>query len=157
MHENTKEHRSFIQPLNVLGVAAAIARRWRRPPTVYPSAALKPNHMRLQISPEVTIALGMMVMGPGEEMIGQAAEMVASRHPRADEIDAYERVLGDAMAGDATLFAREDYVEEAWRIVDPVLKSNTPVIEYQPRSWGPSEVDHQVSPPGGWQDPVVTD
>jgi glucose-6-phosphate 1-dehydrogenase len=74
--------------------------RLRRPPTVYPSPALKPNHMRLQISPEVTIALGMMVMAPGEEMVGQAAEMVASRHPRADEMDAYERVLGDAMAGE---------------------------------------------------------
>jgi glucose-6-phosphate 1-dehydrogenase len=99
--------------------------RLRRPPTVYPSAALKPNHMRLQVSPEVTIALGMMVMAPGEEMLGQAAEMVASRHPRADEMDAYERVLGDAMAGDATLFAREDYVEEAWRIVDPICCRRT--------------------------------
>jgi glucose-6-phosphate 1-dehydrogenase len=102
-----------------------------------PSAALKPNHMRLQVSPEVTIALGMMVMAPGEEMLGQAAEMVASRHPRADEMDAYERVLGDAMAGDATLFAREDYVEEAWRIVDPMLQADTPVHEYQPGTWGP--------------------
>ena len=63
--------------------------------------------------------------------------MVASRHPRADEMDAYERVLGDAMAGDATLFAREDYVEEAWRIVDPVLKDGTPVYEYEPGTWGP--------------------
>ena len=58
-------------------------------------------------------------------------------------MDAYERVLGDAMAGDATLFAREDYVEEAWRIVDPVLKAGTPVYEYEPRTWGPREVDQQ--------------
>ena len=56
-------------------------------------------------------------------MIGQPVELLASHHPDADEMDAYERVLGDAMAGDATLFAREDYVEEAWRIVDPVLKA----------------------------------
>jgi len=130
--------------------------RLRRPPTVYPSAALNPNHMRLQISPEVTIALGMMVMAPGEEMVGQAAEMVASRHPRADEMDAYERVLGDAMAGDATLFAREDYVEEAWRIVDPMLKADTPVYEYQPGTWGPGEVDRRVSPSDGWHNPTVT-
>ena len=62
-------------------------------------------------------------------------------------MDAYERVLGDAMAGDATLFAREDYVEEAWRIVDPVLKAGTPVYEYEPGTWGPREVDAHVAPP----------
>jgi glucose-6-phosphate 1-dehydrogenase len=82
--------------------------------------------------------------------------MIVSRHPRADEMDAYERVLGDAMAEDRTLFAREDYVEEAWRIVDPVLKAGTPVYEYEPNSWGPSEVDQKVSPAGGWQNPIVT-
>ena len=82
--------------------------------------------------------------------------MVASRHPCADEMDAYERVLGDAMQGDATLFAREDYVEEAWRIVDPVLKDGTPVYEYEPGTWGPSEADSLVAPPGGWQNPTVS-
>ena len=60
------------------------------------------------------------------------------------------------MAGDATLFAREDSVEEAWRIVDPVLKDPAPTREYEPNSWGPSEVDQRVSPAGGWQNPVVT-
>jgi Glucose-6-phosphate dehydrogenase, C-terminal domain len=60
------------------------------------------------------------------------------------------------MEGDATLFAREDYVEEAWRIVDPVLKANTPVYEYEPGTWGPSEVDHRVSPARGWQNPKMT-
>jgi glucose-6-phosphate 1-dehydrogenase len=69
-------------------------------------------------------------------------------------MDAYERVLGDAMAGDATLFAREDYVEEAWRIVDPALKAGTPVFDYAPGTWGPKEVG-RVTPPGGWHDPVV--
>jgi glucose-6-phosphate 1-dehydrogenase len=70
-------------------------------------------------------------------------------------MDAYERVLGDAMAGDASLFAREDYVEEAWRIVDPVLKAGTPVYDYEPSSWGPREVDERVSPIGGWHNPRV--
>ena len=64
-------------------------------------------------------------------------------------------VLGDAMAGDATLFARADYVEEAWRIVDPVLKADTPLHEYEPKTWGPSAVE-SVMPPGGWSNPVVT-
>ena len=71
-------------------------------------------------------------------------------------MDAYERVLGDAMEGDATLFAREDYVEEAWRIVDPVLKAGTPIHEYEPNTWGPNEVNELVSPPGGWHNPIVT-
>ena len=129
--------------------------RLRRPPTVYPSTALTTNHMRLRISPEATIALGMMVLAPGQELVGQPVEMVASHHPRADEMAAYERLLGDAMAGDATLFAREDYVEEAWRIVDPVLKADTPVYEYDPKTWGPGEVEQRILPGGAWDNPSV--
>jgi glucose-6-phosphate 1-dehydrogenase len=85
------------------------------------------------------------------ESVCLSRELLASRHPAADEMDAYERVLGDAMAGDSTLFAREDYVEEAWRIVDPVLKAVTPVYEYEPKTWGPGEVDQRVTPDGGSQ------
>jgi glucose-6-phosphate 1-dehydrogenase len=73
----------------------------------------------------------MMVLSPASN-IGQATDMVANHHPETNEMDAYERVLGAAMAGDTTLFAREDYVEEAWRIVDPVLRADTPVYEYEP-------------------------
>jgi glucose-6-phosphate 1-dehydrogenase len=135
---------------------AEILVRLRRPPASYEQFNLTPNHFRFRISPEVTLAFGMNAMASGEDTVSQSVEMIVSRHPRADEMDAYERVLGDAMAGDATLFAREDYVEEAWRIVDPVLKAGTPVIEYEPNSWGPSEVEQQVAPAGGWQNPVVT-
>jgi glucose-6-phosphate 1-dehydrogenase len=71
-------------------------------------------------------------------------------------MDAYERLLGDALAGDATLFAREDYVEEAWRIVDTVLKADTPVYQYESNTWGPPEVDQTISPDEGWQNPVMT-
>jgi glucose-6-phosphate 1-dehydrogenase len=99
----------------------------------------------------------MNTIAPGEDTVTQTDEMVVSRHPRADEMDAYERVLGDAMAGDPTLFAREDYVEEAWRIVDPVLKAGTPIFEYEKGAWGPSEVEQIVSPPGGWHSPNVAD
>jgi glucose-6-phosphate 1-dehydrogenase len=98
----------------------------------------------------------MMVMAPGEEVAVQTIEMLASRSPRAGETDAYERVLRDAMAGDATLFARQDYVEEAWRIVHPVLNNVPPVYQYEPNSWGPSEVDKRITPEGGWQNPTVT-
>jgi glucose-6-phosphate 1-dehydrogenase len=130
--------------------------RLRRPPTVFPTCRPLPNYFRYRISPEVTSAFGMTVMDPEEKMTGAPVELVASHHPGAEEMDAYERVLGDAMEGDATLFAREDYVEEAWRIVDPVLKAGTPIFEYEPGSWGPREVDRQVVPPGGWDNPIVT-
>jgi glucose-6-phosphate 1-dehydrogenase len=129
--------------------------RLRRPPTMFQGFDLDPNYCRLRISPDVTLAIGANVIAPGQETRSQTAEMVGTRLPRAAEMDAYERVLGDAMQGDATLFAREDYVEEAWRIVDPVLKDGTPVYEYEPGTWGPREVDASVAPPGGWQNPTV--
>jgi glucose-6-phosphate 1-dehydrogenase len=128
--------------------------RLRKPPSVYPG--LQQNHVRLRVGPDTSIALGMMVLAPGQEIAGRASEMVACQSPPADEMDAYERLLGDAMAGDPTLFAREDYVEEAWRIVDPILKGDTPVYEYEPGTWGPSEVEQRVVPPGGWHNPVIT-
>ena len=131
-----------------------IVGRFRKPPTLIPASALTENHLRLRLNPEATIAMGMMVLSPGEEMAVQAAEMVASRSPRAGDMDAYERVLGAAMEGDATLFAREDYVEEAWRIVDPVLKTETPVYQYETDTWGPSEVE-RVTPKGGWSNPMT--
>jgi glucose-6-phosphate 1-dehydrogenase len=135
---------------------AEIIVRLRQPPTMFEGFNLATNYFRFRISPEVTLAFGMNAIAPGEDTVSKPVEMVVSRHPRADEMDAYERLLGDAMAGDATLFAREDYVEEAWRIVDPVLKADTPVYEYEPNTWGPSEVDQKVSPGEGWQNPVVT-
>ncbi len=129
--------------------------RLRRPPTMFHGFDLEPNYCRLRVSPDITIAIGANVIAPGQETRSESAEMLGTQLPRADEMDAYERVLGDAMQGDATLFAREDYVEEAWRIVDPVLKDSTPVYEYEPGTWGPNEVDSKVSPPGGWQNPTV--
>jgi len=129
--------------------------RLRRPPTVFPGFHLESNYFRFRISPDVTGAIGVNALAPGNETRSQTAEMVGTQLPAADEMDAYERVLGDAMQGDPTLFAREDYVEEAWRIVDPVLKDISPVHEYEPGTWGPKEVDSIVSPPGGWQDPTV--
>ncbi len=131
--------------------------RFRKPPAVVEESALSRNHLRFRISPEMTIAVGTTVLAPGEALKGQTVEMVASRHPRPDEMEAYERVLRDAMAGDATLFARQDYVEEAWRIVDPVLRAGTPLYEYEKGAWGPSDVDRRVSPAGGWHDPTTAD
>jgi glucose-6-phosphate 1-dehydrogenase len=123
--------------------------RLRRPPTVFPTAAPLSNYFRFRIVPRQTLAFGVTVMDAADQMIGQRAELVASREPGADERAAYERVLGDAVEGDATLFARMDYVEEAWRIVDPVLTMNTPVSEYEPGTWGPDRAQ-DIAPPGGW-------
>jgi glucose-6-phosphate 1-dehydrogenase len=134
-----------------------VVARFRKPPAVIQDSALSRNHLRFRISPEMTIAMGATVMAEGEALKGVPVEMIASRRPRPDEMDAYERVLGDAMAGDATLFAREDYVEEAWRIVDPVLKAGTPIYEYEKGAWGPGEVDQHVMPPGGWHSPTAVD
>jgi len=128
--------------------------RLRKPPAIFPANGIRSNYMRRRISPDVTIAMGMNVMADGERMVGIPVEMVASKQKSASEMDAYERVLTDAMAGDATLFAREDYVEEAWRIVDPLLLDAGQVDLYEPHTWGPDSVE-QVAPPGGWQNPVI--
>jgi glucose-6-phosphate 1-dehydrogenase len=125
----------------------------RNAPTPIPDSPQAENYLRMRISPDVTIAMGMMSLCPTSDGLSlQTGEMVASHCPRVDEMDAYERVLGAAMAGDTAVFAREDYVEEAWRIVEPVLKANTPVYQYAPGTWGPKEVE-RVSPPGGWNNP----
>jgi glucose-6-phosphate 1-dehydrogenase len=130
--------------------------RLRQPPIVFPTCRRAQNYFRFRVSPDVTAAFGLTVLDAEEKMIGEPVELLASRYPDAEEMDAYERVLGDAMAGDATLFAREDYVEEAWRIVDLVLKADTPVYEYEAGTWGPSEVDQRVAPPGGWENPTMS-
>jgi len=129
--------------------------RLRQPPTMYEGFDLRSNHYRMRISPDIEFAFCTNIISPTDGSISIPNEIVGSRHPTANEMGAYERVLGDAMAGDATLFAREDYVEEAWRIVDPVLKAGTPVYEYEPKTWGPKEVEQKVTPPGGWHNPVV--
>lgn len=122
--------------------------RLRHLPTMYSYLSLNQNYVRFRISPDIAVAFGLNVMSPVEEKtVGHPVEIQGGRLPDSEEMDAYERVLTDAMAGDATLFARQDYVEEAWRIVDPVLKEGTPVYEYEPGSWGPDEVEQRVTPP----------
>ena len=128
--------------------------RFRRPPAVYEASPPPPNFLRFRISPDVAIGLGVRVKNPGEQMAGRPVELRVCQHEDPDAMDAYERLLTEAMKGDATDFAREDYVEEAWRIVDPVLAAGTPVYEYEAKSWGPREVDQKISPVGGWQDPT---
>jgi glucose-6-phosphate 1-dehydrogenase len=133
-----------------------IVTRFHRPPNAYSDLATAPNHLRMRISPSVQFAIGMLVMVDDDKMLGAVKELAGTPAPIRDERDAYARVLTDAIDGDATLFARQDYVEEAWRIVDPVLKMETPVYEYVPGTWGPAAAEQKLSPPGGWHDPIVS-
>lgn len=129
--------------------------RLRQPPTMYNHFPLESNYLRFRISPSVGIGMGYNVPKPLDESSSTMLEMTGGPAAVVADMDAYERVLTDAMAGDATLFAREDYVEEAWRIVDPALKAGSPVFAYEPGTWGPAEVEKFVVPPGGWNNPVV--
>jgi glucose-6-phosphate 1-dehydrogenase len=143
---------------NLPTTCTEVIARLRKPPQTNLTEPAPQNYMRFRILPEMTIALAVSVAAPDEHGQRSLVELEACRHPRPEEMEAYERVLTDAMAGDATLFARQDYVEEAWRIVDPVLKANTSVYPYTPGTWGPTDVPQQtqdnVTPPGGWQVPV---
>jgi glucose-6-phosphate 1-dehydrogenase len=109
------------------------------------------NYFRFRLSPDVFISIGASAKRPGEAMRGEQVELVA-RHHSADEMAPYERLLGDAMRGEQRLFAREDVIEAAWGVVDPILDQATPVYPYDPNTWGPPEAN-RISPPLGWQDP----
>jgi len=140
-------------PITCMEVVA----RFRKPPTPFRDPNLPLDHLRFRVSPQITIAMGMTIVAVGEDLPTTSAEMIASRHPSAKEMEPYERLLGDAMAGNATEFARQDYVDEAWRIVDPMLKADTPVYVYDPGTWGPAEAG-QISPRnGGWLNPEEAD
>jgi glucose-6-phosphate 1-dehydrogenase len=126
----------------------------RRPPQIVfdePDPG-NPNALRFTLSPNVALALRARAKVPGERMLGEDVELIA-RHHHPDEMPPYERLLGDAMRGDPVLFAREDAVEAAWRIVEPVLGDATPLHTYEPGSWGPAEADRLIGD-GRWQDPV---
>jgi glucose-6-phosphate 1-dehydrogenase len=140
---------------NLAVTCTEILVRFRRAPNAYSDLATTPNHLRFRISPNVQFTMGMLMLADDEKLTGALKELVGTPATIADEKDAYERVLTDAMEGDATLFARQDYIEEAWRIVDPYLKSDSPVYGYEPKSWGPSEADKMVLATGGWNNPVV--
>ena len=112
------------------------------------------NYVRFRLSPEVTIAFGARVKQPGEELQGEETELSFVDKPEGDEMDAYERLLGDAMEGDAALFARQDAVEASWAIVDPVLHAPTPLFEYEPGTWGPAEAERLTADAGGWHCPL---
>ena len=112
------------------------------------------NYFRFRLSPDVTIGAGARVKKPGDQMVSEPTELKVVHHPDGDEMDAYERLLGEAMEGDGTLFARQDSVEAAWSIVDPILGDATPVHEYEPGTWGPIDAARLTAEVGGWHCPT---
>ncbi|MDQ6833586.1 MAG: glucose-6-phosphate dehydrogenase [Chloroflexota bacterium] len=129
----------------------------KRPPQTVFAETLPshPNHLRFRLSPDVVMALSARVKAPGEAMVGEAVELIARLQPGGDEMAPYERLLGDAMRGDPTLFAREDAIEAAWRVVDPILGNATPVYAYDRDTWGPTESDQLIAADGGWHNPTT--
>jgi len=144
----------FIRAGKCLPVTATeVVVTLKRPPLLHMSADER-NTLSFRLGPDVFITLGARVKAPGEQMVSEGAKLKFVHHPTADDLDAYERLLVDAMRGDAMLFAREDGVEAAWRVVQPILDDSTPVHEYAPGTWGPDEADALTTDVGGWHSPL---
>jgi len=112
----------------------------------------QPNYVRFRLGPDVAIAVGAYAKQPGPAMLGREVELFVSQQ-QADEMDAYERLIGDALIGDSTLFARQDEVEAAWAVVDPALHVTTPVLQYAPGTWGPPQAESLIAGTCGWHNP----
>ncbi len=128
----------------------------KRPPlAIFDANEILPaNYFRLRLSPEVVISEGALVKRNGEQMHGEPVELVARHHSQSEK-SPYERLLGDAIRGDTSLFTQDDCVEAAWRVVDPVLAAAEPVLEYEPGTWGPSAANDIVNGGDTWHDPVA--
>ena len=138
--------------------ATEVLVRLRRPPQhVFAGIEMEqgvPNYLRFRLGTDAEIAIGARTRKPGDDprdgIAGETVELFVCAN-RGEGLEPYERLLGDAMEGDPTLFARQDEVEEGWRIVDPLLTQASPVVLYEPKSWGPHEADALA--PGGWHVP----
>lgn len=139
---------------NLAVTCTEIMVRFRQVPAIYSDQPPPGNHFRFRLNPEVTIAMGAIVRSSGEKLALEPVELLVSHEPTPDELDPYEMLLTDAMNGDPSRFARMDYVDEAWRIVDPVLQAGGPVYEYDPHTWGPKEADALLDG-RAWNNPAV--
>jgi glucose-6-phosphate 1-dehydrogenase len=113
-------------------------------------------HMRIRMSPDMTIGLGVRVKTPGERMVGRDVELEMHRRG-VDDMPPYERLLGDASRGNSELFSRQDLVEAQWRIVDPIQGNVTPLYPYDPGTWGPEEAHQLIAHDGPWVDPKIVE
>ena len=136
--------------------ATEVIVNFKRPPRETFGELVSPasGHVRIRLSPDVTIGLGIRVKLPGERMIGRDTELILTAQTPADR-PPYERLLGDAMEGVGELFGRMDIVDAQWRIVDPILDNVTPVYPYEPGSWGPDEAEELIGADGPWRAPKL--
>jgi glucose-6-phosphate 1-dehydrogenase len=147
----------FIRVGKCLPVTATeVVVELKGPPAFFDVDPEHGNHYRFRLSPEVVIGLGTRIKAPGRTGRTDYVELIARHDHTGDDMEPYERLLGDAARGDATLFSREDVVEEAWRIVDPILGSATPVHEYDPGTWGPPEAAQLIAGIGHWDNPSAS-
>jgi glucose-6-phosphate 1-dehydrogenase len=126
----------------------------RQAPAVFTPAPPPANRFRFRVTPTQTIAISSFVKVPGDRLSGDSVELTVSDHVGPADAGPYEELLTEAILGVSARFARQDYVEEAWRIVDPILDEATPIHEYEPGSWGATDANPNVVPPGGWINPV---
>jgi glucose-6-phosphate 1-dehydrogenase len=135
--------------------ATEVVVRLKRPPLNAFGEQLvrQSNYVRFRLSPNVAIAIGSRKKAAGEDMKGEWIELIA-RDDVKDEMEPYERLIGDALSGDRSLFTRQDASEIGWQIVEPILGNKVPVYPYRPGTWGPKEALEAFLPPGGWVDPV---
>ncbi len=147
----------YIRTGKSLPVTATEVRvEMKRPPQL-PFGERRPpdaDYFRFRLTPDMSISLGARAKKPGEAMVGEAVELYAA-HESPDVRPPYQRLIGDAIRGDQSLFAREDWVEAAWRVVDGVLDGRTPLYEYEPGTWGPQEADEVLVHGDRWLDPQV--
>jgi glucose-6-phosphate 1-dehydrogenase len=134
--------------------ATEVVVKLHQPPAVFSAAPSPANYFRFRVTPDLMIAVGALVKKAGGEIEGEHVELVISEESDPAEMGAYEELLFDAMRGNSARFARQDYVEQAWRIVDPILGDVVPVYEYEPGTWGPQEASALIAPDGGWFDPT---
>jgi glucose-6-phosphate 1-dehydrogenase len=128
--------------------ATEVLVKLKRPPLAKLSA--ETNYYRFRLGPDISLALSVRIKQPGPRMIPMPTELVAVDHALCDEVDAYERLLTDALRGDSLLFVREDAVEATWGVVQPLLGNVTPSHVYEPGSWGPAEASVLAADLGGW-------
>jgi glucose-6-phosphate 1-dehydrogenase len=134
--------------------ATEVIVKLRQPPAVFTEVPLPANYFRFRVTPDLMIAVGALVKKAGGQLEGQQVELVISEESDPAEMGAYEELLYDAVQGNSGRFARQDYVEEAWRIVDPILGVAAPVYEYEPGTWGPPQASALIAPDGEWFDPT---
>jgi glucose-6-phosphate 1-dehydrogenase len=132
--------------------ATDVVVKLRPPPALFSDEPPPPNRFRFRVTPDETIAITSFVKVPGDTLKVEPVELVVSQRLDPIELVAYEELLNDALHGLSARFARQDYVEESWRIVDGVLDDATPVYPYEGGTWGPREAT-RVEPDGGWIDP----